>query len=154
MKLKLSNTTKEWLLRHQIPWIYGYKKKLAEQIDKAIELGKKLAEIEAGLEIWEAANPELYKLLPWYESREQFKNDKKAGLVSEPALSELLCLIQLDYQHIFFKTNANNILNGEKPSRTNYKTPKRLAVSIKRRTEIRRKQRALQKIGAVVEKVE
>ena len=36
-------------------------------------MARRLHEIESQLSAWEAANPEQYRQLPWYEAREEFK---------------------------------------------------------------------------------
>lgn len=124
---KLSVNTRNWLLLHGFPWIYGDRKKLAKQIDEAIQLGKDLEKIDAELCVWEDANPDLYKLLPWYEAREQVKLDKKNGAYLAPCLAELLWIVQIDYNAVIWKSNINNVLYGENPSRTDWKTPSRKA---------------------------
>lgn len=41
--------------------------------------------VEQQLTEWEAANPERYKKLPWYEAREEYKRQKAEGtLVEQP----------------------------------------------------------------------
>lgn len=54
-----------------------------------ILLAEMLPVIEEQLCAWEAANPEVYRDLPWYEAREAFKEMKAHGEVVWPTWWEL-----------------------------------------------------------------
>ena len=53
------------------------------------KLADQLPAIEEELCAWEAANPDAYRALPWFEAREAFKALKDAGLVVWPEWWEL-----------------------------------------------------------------
>ena len=53
------------------------------------KLAEQLPAIEEELCAWEAANPDAYRALPWFEQREAFKQQKSAGEVRWPEWWEL-----------------------------------------------------------------
>lgn len=52
-------------------------------------LARNLKKTEQALCIWEDANPQQYRELPWYEAREQYKAAKARGEVRDPTWWEI-----------------------------------------------------------------